>query len=531
MARARATAIRRPGTRGRAAATVVLTAAVAFGSVLVGTVPAAGQETPVPTVPTAAPVGAGAIPPSALPEETPVAPTIEPLGMSVSPRAADGARETDAAGPLKLVAVTWTGAAPDVVEVRSKDASGRFGDWTALDTAGSERDDVAPRTDGGGTEPIWVGDHTAVEVRATRAGRSVTEEVAVLRIDPGSSPNDAAIGRSARAAAAPTYVTRAQWGADPRLQTWRPEVLPTLRAVTVHHTAETNNYSPADSAAIVRGIYAYHARSQGWGDIGYNALVDRFGTIFEGRAGGMDRAVVAAHAGGFNRETWGIAMMGNHVSSAPTAADIESVSRLAAWKLAGKDPDARIQLTSSGGGTSKFAKGRVATVPTLFGHRDVGNTACPGDAGYGPLKTVRARIKALAAAPTSPTGTTAPTTPAPTTAVPVPSAPPTSTPITTPDVRQMWGPGEPYLRAGTTAGGRGRFNDYRWGSVYWSPTTGGWEIYGAIRDTWRARGAESSPLGYPTSNEYDVPGGRQQNFEKGVLRWLSATGAVSTPTT
>ena len=560
MATGRATATGRRVTRRRAAATVVLTVAVTLGSGLAGAAPASGA-TEVPTVPTAAPGGAAgggtttgtstdgaaagggaAVTPSSLPDEAPVAPSIAPVAMAPSPRSADGSREADATTPLKMVAVTWAGTPPDVVEVRTKDDTGRFGDWSSLDTAGAQRDDAPARSTGGGTEPIWVGDRSAVEVRATRAGQSVTDDVSVLRIDPGTSPNDAAIARSARAATAPTYVTRAQWGADPRLQTWSPEVLPAVRAVTIHHTAGSNNYTAADSAAIVRGIYAYHSRTQGWGDIGYNALVDRFGTIFEGRAGGMDKAVVAAHAGGFNRGTWGIAMMGNLVSTPPTAAETESVARLAAWKLRTLDPNAPVALTSTGGGTSKYAKGRVATVPTLFGHRDVGNTECPGNAGYGTLGTVRARVKVLEAGTTTPTTTPArPTTTTPATTTPArPATPATGAattvpgiptgPGTVPDQRQLWGPGEPYLRAGATAGGRGRYNDYAWGSVYWSPTTGGWEIYGAIRDFWRARGAESSPLGYPTSNEYDVAGGRQQNFERGVLRWLSATGAVFSPT-
>ena len=88
------------------------------------------------------------------------------------------------------------------------------------------------------------------------------------------------------------------------------------------HRASRTTTRPADSAGIVRAIYAYHARTQGWGDIGYNALVDKYGTIFEGRAGGLDRHVVAAHAGGFNRETFGIAMMGNLETTLPTPAAV-----------------------------------------------------------------------------------------------------------------------------------------------------------------------------------------------------------------
>ena len=515
---------------GRVLAAAALSMISTFGFSLIPAAPAAAQ---VPTIAGGVEVSAPApaIPPSTLPDVAPVDPQLDPVAMGPAERDGSGVREARDDKPLKLVAVTWKGAAPDTVELRSTDASGQFGTWTALDAGGTERDDApAPAAGGGGTEPIWVGDQTAVEVRATRAGASVTDETSILRIDPGTSPNDAAIGRAGRAAAAPSYVTRAQWGADTKASTWRPEILPAVRAVTVHHTAESNDYGPGDSAAIVRGIAAYHTKTQGWGDIGYNALVDKFGTIFEGRQGGMDKAVVAAHAGGFNRETWGIAMMGNHVSVPPTAAELESVARLAAWKLAGRDPFQVISLTSSGGGTSKYAKGRVAQVPTLFGHRDVGNTQCPGNAGYAALNGIRNRVRALStgssasSTPTTTTPTKAPTT------TPSSDATPTKVP-TSPGINrsptQLYGPGEPVIRQGPTVGNRGYYNLYNRGAVYWTPTTGSWEVYGDIYAYWAARRWESSPQGYPTSNEYDIPGGRQQNFEKGHLRWVAATRQVS----
>ena len=124
---------------------------------------------------------------------------------------------------------------------------------------------------------------------------------------------------------------------------------------------------------------------------------DRYGTIFEGRAGGLDRPIVAAHAGGFNEGTFGIAMMGDLMTVAPTPPEVEAVAALAAWKLAPlhRDPDAPVSLVSAGGGTSRYPRGATATVPTLFAHRDVGNTLCPGDVGYRGMGALRARVRAL----------------------------------------------------------------------------------------------------------------------------------------
>lgn len=476
-------------------------------------VPEASAASAGPAVPAAAPLGVrqldpahAVMPPAALPPAPPVEAGMASMPFTPGGRDGTGAREVRAAQPLRLVAVTWDGAAPDAIAVRSTDAAGRWGTWTDLDPAGSEKDaptpDAAPAP--GGTDPIWVGERTAVQVRALRAGAPVTDQVQVVRIDPGIGSNDQAIGAlgAARGPAAPKYVTRSQWGADESKATWGPEITPTVRAVTIHHTSESNDYGPADSPAIVRAIFAYHTQKQGWGDIGYNALVDKYGTIFEGRAGGMDKAVVAAHAGGFNRETWGIAMMGNYMGEVPTPATLNSVAALAAWKLGGlyRDPREPVELTSAGGGTSRFPKGESTTVPALFAHRDVGSTSCPGDSGYAQMDPLRDQVQRLIAGSAS-------------------------------DVRTAWSAqraslGEPTRVESPTTDGAGRFTTFEHGTVIWSPRTGAWSVTGAIAEHWRGAGAEASPLGYPTGAEHDVPGGRAQAFEHGALTWDRATGTV-----
>jgi uncharacterized protein with LGFP repeats len=89
-----------------------------------------------------------------------------------------------------------------------------------------------------------------------------------------------------------------------------PEYSSTVKAAVIHHTGQTNRYAPSESAALIRADYLYHVRTRGWNDIGYNFLVDRYGRVFEGRYGGVTRAVLGAHAGGFNTYTTGVPCSG-----------------------------------------------------------------------------------------------------------------------------------------------------------------------------------------------------------------------------
>ena len=401
------------------------------------------------------------------------------------------------------MAVTWTGPTPDAVALRSTDAAGRWGAWLPLDSNAGERDGAPARAAGGGTDPVWVGDRRQVEVRATRAGVPVTQGLAVQRIDPGTSGNDAAIGARARerdsaarsgAPAAPAYVTRAQWGADPKLMTWPPEYTATTRAVTIHHTSESNDYTPEQSAAIVRGIYAYHSRTNNWGDIGYNALVDKYGTIFEGRAGGMDRPVVAAHAGGFNRETFGIAMMGN---LSGTAAD-----------------PGRADL---GGAPGRMEARRHVPRPVPEGHahlrrgRDVEVRQGPDGDGRRPVRPPRRREHRVPGQRRA-TPRWTPSAPRP------PSSSPPRAPTCVRRGRRIPSSASPTAsssRPRTAAAGSPTSST---GRSTGRPTTGAHEVSGSMLATWRARGAERSALGLPTGDEHAVDGGRVQDFEHGPLR-------------
>ena len=121
-------------------------------------------------------------------------------------------------------------------------------------------------------------------------------------------------------AGAPSIIPRSAWGADEEIRRAPPQYFDAVHFAVVHHTAGSNAYSPAQSAAIVRGIEVYHVDANGWNDIGYNFLVDKYGQVFEGRYGGVDRPVIGAHALGFNAGSVGVAVLGDYNSTRISAA-------------------------------------------------------------------------------------------------------------------------------------------------------------------------------------------------------------------
>jgi hypothetical protein len=202
-------------------------------------------------------------------------------------------------------------------------------------------------------------------------------------------------------APSPTIVTRAQWGADESLVGCRADYSTSMVSAAVHHTASTNDYTAADVPGLLRGFLAYHTRPEaqggrGWCDIGYNFLVDKFGTIYEGRAGSIDTTVIGVHTGGFNSRTVGVAAIGTFTSTAPSGALAESISQLIAWKFRTLGISASGSVTmTSGGGASKYPAGTVVTFPTIYAHRDAQLTSCPGDQLYSILGSIRARVGQL----------------------------------------------------------------------------------------------------------------------------------------
>ena len=151
---------------------------------------------------------------------------------------------------------------------------------------------------------------------------------------------------------------RSGWGADESIRrSASRSYAPAIRFAIVHHTAGPNGYSPAQAAAIMRGIELYHVKSNGWNDIGYNFLVDRYGTVYEGRYGGIDRNVVGAHARGFNTGSVGVAVIGTFERGAIPAAAETSLEKLLAWRLDLAHVDPLSTLTVVSGGSERYPAG------------------------------------------------------------------------------------------------------------------------------------------------------------------------------
>ncbi|MGH2562470.1 MAG: N-acetylmuramoyl-L-alanine amidase [Thermomicrobiales bacterium] len=216
------------------------------------------------------------------------------------------------------------------------------------------------------------------------------------------------------AVAKPSVVTRAAWGCvesyrfrDGR-EIWPREYV-TTRKVVVHHTATTNGYSNA--AAEVRSIYYYHAVTQGWGDIGYHALIGNNNQIYEGRVGRdgehVSLDVVAGHVFRCNEGTMGISNIGIFMGVSIPGSMLDAGAKIAAWICDQRGIDPK--------GTGPYRRGDGTTYNgwNLPGHKEIATasspTACPGDVGVTQLPNFRDRVAAKIAGSYVPTATTSPT--------------------------------------------------------------------------------------------------------------------------
>ncbi|HEX5365462.1 MAG TPA: FG-GAP-like repeat-containing protein [Acidimicrobiales bacterium] len=300
-----------------------------------------------------------------------------------------------------MIGVTLPEPPAEPVLVRTAPAGGPWTAWQALvfedDTprppagggpAPREREEGAP---GAHSEPVWVAAATRYELSLTARAlpaaqvhlvHETTRDVAVAETAPaGADP------------ARPPVSPRSAWGA--RAPRTAPTTAPSLQLAVVHHSAGVNGYTAAEVPALLRSIQAYHMDANGWNDIAYNFAVDGFGRVWEGRAGGAERAVVGAHAQGFNTGSTGVVVLGNFEPTAPSSAAVGAVGTLLAWKFGVHRVDPRTAVSyRTSTGSPKYPAGSTVRTNRIIGHRDVGSTACPGRNLYARLATIRDRAAA-----------------------------------------------------------------------------------------------------------------------------------------
>ena len=430
------------------------------------------------------------------------------------------------------VGVTWKHGveyAEDhlAVQVRTE-KNGTWSDW--MDAAyhdehgpngGSTEEEV--RDERPGTDALIIGDVDRVQMRAETTDGTTPPDLRLAVIDPGTGTmtkaapaidtsklpdpagsEDPATGGDPQAtgageaqdtvalsamkvAAKPYIYSRAQWGANERLREQSAPAYGTVKTGFIHHTVNANTYTSAQVPALLRGIYAYHTQSRGWRDIGYNYLVDRFGRIWEGRYGGVGSPVVGAHTSGYNEVSFAMSAIGNYDIAAPPQAVLNAYARLFAWKLSLYNIPANAPRV--------YVKNRW--LQAINGHRDVGQTACPGRYLYAKLPYVRTLARSVQNGAQRPRDTA---------------------------ITARWKAiggyrsvlGGPVAAERSVAGGRAR--RFQKGRIYAKYGVGAFELHKKVLKAYVRRGAAASALGFPRSAPTRFKRGTLARFEHGVLK-------------
>jgi len=344
--------------------------------------------------------------PSARDFEQPLAP-LERIGGAVAARSAtDGHADHPGEG-----VVTHRSA---VIDAPARfDLAGLAGEMRPLELRGrEERGEWTDWTETADGTPVWFGGMDQLQVRARGwqpegslhyvnvSGDATTGEGALTAareaVDGALSATVRIFGADEAAAGStmPDVVTRNQWGAEG----CEPRTTPaygSVKAAAVHHTVNAVDYSEAEAPGLVLGICRFHRNANGWDDIGYNALVDRFGNIYAGRDGGLGQAVVGAQMQGYNAQTTGVAVIGTHTTLPISKQAMRGVARWLAWKLPqhGLSTEGTARMVSAGGDANKYPAGTKIKTKRIIGHRRTGLTACPGDALDRQLKQLTKKVQ------------------------------------------------------------------------------------------------------------------------------------------
>ncbi|MBW8172647.1 cell wall-binding repeat-containing protein [Ornithinimicrobium sp. Arc0846-15] len=296
---------------------------------------------------------------------------------------------------VAIVGVTWPGAEAGHVLVRSRTGD-EWSPWqegeastAPVATGGDEPElpgavEVTTGTEGTimiGVDEVQfdvVGPSVPVVLDVWEVASRPDDLVDVPRVDGKSADSAEVITPDAVTQAysvnGPIIGTRQHWGADESIREYSPNYTESGLGVTIHHTAGSNSYSSGQVPAILRGIYDFHAVSRGWGDVGYNILVDKYGRAWEGRRGGANEGLRTAHANGMNYATAGISILGDYTATNVPSAGFEAMAAVTAWRLDVNDLSAQDTFRYE-----NTYEGWTRTLPIVHRHRDVNGTSCPGN--------------------------------------------------------------------------------------------------------------------------------------------------------
>jgi hypothetical protein len=343
-----------------------------------------------------------------------------PVDFELAPNAAEAGQEVSGkvvSRPLyapkrfDVVGVRWSGGdAQTDVDVRVRTEGGKWSDWAEATADVADAPDPGSReaTATRASKPVWTGGADEVQYRTSERLRGAKLEfINTTGTATAAARAETAVRKAANrgvtgvagffsaSAAAPSMVSRAEWGGD---RYCRPRSSPdtgSVKAVFVHHTATTNGYTRGEVSNMVLGICRYHRNTNGWSDIGYNFLVDKYGRAYEGRAGGITKAIVGAQAQGWNAQSTGVANLGDFSSGGQSSSALTALDRLITWKLDHhRTPrGGRVTLTSAGGASNRYSAGTRRTFNRISGHRDGNQTSCPGSALYRQLPRLRTAVE------------------------------------------------------------------------------------------------------------------------------------------
>lgn len=414
--------------------------------------------------------------------------------------------------PFVLVGVTTQEESDEEMLVRVR-VGDEWGHWFPLhDSEDHGPDPGSPEAERAGPQegapaPVWVGEADAYELSVAEGA----PEVDVHLVREGETRVRVATNEE-QAEGMPLIRTRSSWGA--RAPREAPREVQGLDLAVVHHTVNANSYPSSQVPAMLRAVQAFHMDANGWDDIGYNFLVDRFGRVWEGRSGGVYRSIVGGHSRGFNTRSTGVAVLGEFQTATPPTAVVTAIGDLLAWKFAvhATSPSGTTAYTTTTGSTSHPPGTYV--LPRIIGHRDVSLTACPGSLLHSRLSTIRNRA-----------------------VLRYPGLLRTYSPVLR--KHQSLGGTRGYLGPVTEAerlvrGNRpGRVARYRSGDIYWSSRTGAHPVWGRLLTEYRKQGGVGGTLGYPTSDILTTPDHRAKYsiFQYGRIYSMQSTSGPAVTVT